>query len=938
MKGIWVLIMLILCSSTVFSSLSVDIGDNSIPYVGINPVLTYGVLDSDNVWTGDNTFLNVTIINQSILNINSTICLNSSCISSWSDVNGSNYVLKTGDTMTGNLTIDDGTNDKELRIESGINGHSYLYLMENDIFGFRLWYDGSGTNQFKFDAIDNGVIKPQIWFDRDTGDIDFFTNLDLSGNNLTADYFIGSGAFLSELNISGRINGGVNSSFGNDTVYWKVDQLPIAALGGSVPILTGKTDIGIVPNIGGMANGLFLLDTDDDNTIDISAVKTDFSNSGGLEFDFNNNWINLDMNTRIGDDDGNVYNLNVSGLVNSTGYCFGDNTCITSWDDVNTSFDTLQTVTERGAFTNVSSIMFGTASIHTNITNTNIDFSLLAPGLILNIPIIKGYSDDVALLGNGKGMSIESNLGILQDFSEGDTPGSINFFMTNDSISDNYIVAIGSIEYYATTDVAPRFFFSDNIYAEGFYTTDNGYCVGGNCITSWDDVNFSVRWTKDANDNLYTNLGGNISIGSTDTTQAGFYINMSDGAGKTNTILISKDSSVSNNNSVVIGGVNLISKGFENTLIGGNYNRNYGNETTMIGGAINTINESVTTCAGIIFGTANTLIGDSWDSAMIGGFNNTMNDSGHSAIIGGDSNYLNSWLSSIITSVQSISEGYISSMVSTSNSYMWGITSFMGGGYNNTLISLNSGMIGGSNNTIYGFSSFIGGGHNLTVTGDDSVAFGKNKRIDNNATVGIGGNLEVDSNVTFGSLSAATGTDYICIDSNGMLSNGDTCTTFEIISNPGVILNKNEFQITKIEKELYPSDHPVKANELNNYYYTVAFEHGGKTEVGIIKVPRTLSYDDEILYYLKMKVENYKNINPSKQEVVDSIIGKTYDLTKITTTTIKERLETLIIRNKTNGNLSVIIRQRLDEKILQSKIDEKSFTDSMTSISNIKKS
>jgi len=95
MKGIWVLIMLILCSSTVFSSLSVDIGDNSIPYVGINPVLTYGyanifgggVIDGDLTVNGNislvGNYLNVTVVD---FNISDNICLDDSCIDDWHDL------------------------------------------------------------------------------------------------------------------------------------------------------------------------------------------------------------------------------------------------------------------------------------------------------------------------------------------------------------------------------------------------------------------------------------------------------------------------------------------------------------------------------------------------------------------------------------------------------------------------------------------------------------------------------------------------------------------------------------------------------------------------------------------------------------------------------------------------------------------------------------
>jgi len=85
----------------------------------------------------------------------------------------------------GNQTFETSNEDIELRLLSDSNKHSYLYLMESSIFGFRLWYDGSGTNTFKFDAIDNEVVRPQIWFNRDTADIDFFANTNMNDNNIS---------------------------------------------------------------------------------------------------------------------------------------------------------------------------------------------------------------------------------------------------------------------------------------------------------------------------------------------------------------------------------------------------------------------------------------------------------------------------------------------------------------------------------------------------------------------------------------------------------------------------------------------------------------------------------------------------------------------------------------------------------------------------------
>ncbi len=171
-------------------------------------------MDGNTIWNAiiwNATVYNATIIDVTQINGSVDIDGNVTADNFIGTINASNIVGEywVNETLEyGNQTFETDDEDIELRLLSVINKHSYLYFMENSLFGFRLWYDGSGTNQFKFDAIDNGVIKPQIWFDRNTGDIQFFTSLDLSGYNMTADYFHGSGAYLTELNVTGNVSVG----------------------------------------------------------------------------------------------------------------------------------------------------------------------------------------------------------------------------------------------------------------------------------------------------------------------------------------------------------------------------------------------------------------------------------------------------------------------------------------------------------------------------------------------------------------------------------------------------------------------------------------------------------------------------------------------------------------------------------------------------------
>lgn len=141
-----------------------------------------------------------------------------------------------------------------------------------------------------------------------------------------------------------------------------------------------------------------------------------------------------------------------------------------------------------------------------------------------------------------------------------------------------------------------------------------------------------------------------------------------------------------------------------------------------------------------------------------------------------------------------------------------------------------------------------------------------------------------------GALNAGTGTDYVCVDTNGLLSSGASCTEFEDVTlSISHSLNKDEFKVLLMEDELYPSDHPTMAGKVYNYFATVVFEDDGQTYEGTIKVPKNMKYEDDILYYLKMKLEIHKGNTLERQEKILPLIGTTYKTTEINTQSIQER-------------------------------------------------
>ena len=200
MKKILIILFLLICSSVVTSW-------------GITPrsppPLTMDLLE--NIFCEDNgncSFANLYVANLSVDNLTvANVNVTSYEIVNNLDVDGN--VTVDGSLDVGNnvsIITDDG--DIELRIKSEINKHAFLYIMEAQRLGFRLWNDGSGINIFKFDAIDGDDVIPQMWFNRDTAHIDIFANIDAADNNITAEYYYGSGAYLTELNVSGNVSVG----------------------------------------------------------------------------------------------------------------------------------------------------------------------------------------------------------------------------------------------------------------------------------------------------------------------------------------------------------------------------------------------------------------------------------------------------------------------------------------------------------------------------------------------------------------------------------------------------------------------------------------------------------------------------------------------------------------------------------------------------------
>ena len=364
------------------------------------------------------------------------------------------------------------------------------------------------------------------------------------------------------------------------------------------------------------------------------------------------------------------------------------------------------------------------------------------------------------------------------------------------------------------------------------YINATTICLAGDyCVDDWQEVGYGVKWIR-VGDNLYTDLGGNISIGSSNTSKAGFYIDMQTGSSRSNTVLISRDSTVLHDNSMAIGGANNYAGGYENTMIGGSGNQNWGNQTTIIGGMINYIAPTVTTRGGIVFGTGNRMEGDDWDSGMMAGFNNTMNNSGHGVILGGQSNYQEGWWDSIIVSIASVNHGYASSIIGGTFNLLEASESAIIAGQGNHLGGAGNVMLGGLNNTIT--NSMYGvvlAGYNDTLDGTvGSVVMGVNKHLTDSYTLGIGGNLDVDNYVRLRSLATGGDNQSVCVNSDGYLFN---CT---IISGSNFTQEVGDARYVPFNTSPYDVD--LNDKKLTNVGYGSQIAHltfseaniGGETE------------------------------------------------------------------------------------------------------------
>jgi hypothetical protein len=123
-------------------------------------------------------------------------------------------------------------------------------------------------------------------------------------------------------------------------------------------------------------------------------------------------------------------------------------------------------------------------------------------------------------------------------------------------------------------------------------------------------------------------------------------------------------------------------------------------------------------------------------------------------------------------------------------------------------------------------------------------------------------------------IASGSGTDYVCVDADGDLSSGASCTEFENVevATKQEGLDLDEFKIINIEEEKYSLSHPIKKlqGEIYNYYYTIQFLDGEIEKTGRIKVPGNMNNETEIFYYLERKIETRreKTLIESSSELI----------------------------------------------------------------------
>lgn len=102
--------------------------------------------------------------------------------------------------IDGNIANGDAT----LVILSDINNNACINLTEGSDLGIQICYDGSGVNRgFVVSSMETSY--EYFWVERDTG-LFYINNNTFVNGNITADSFIGSGAELTNLNVTGLLN------------------------------------------------------------------------------------------------------------------------------------------------------------------------------------------------------------------------------------------------------------------------------------------------------------------------------------------------------------------------------------------------------------------------------------------------------------------------------------------------------------------------------------------------------------------------------------------------------------------------------------------------------------------------------------------------------------------------------------------------------------
>lgn len=95
------------------------------------------------------------------------------------------FVNITGDTMTGNLSIELATGAALIYLESEMNKNATLRFAEGSTFGFKFVYDGEGLNNFFFETVNTTGNFARWRIPRDERGIYFYDDLDMDKQNIT---------------------------------------------------------------------------------------------------------------------------------------------------------------------------------------------------------------------------------------------------------------------------------------------------------------------------------------------------------------------------------------------------------------------------------------------------------------------------------------------------------------------------------------------------------------------------------------------------------------------------------------------------------------------------------------------------------------------------------------------------------------------------------